>query len=199
MSKISQMIKQNQEKKNQQNLIYQEKLKQLIHNNNLFVQELKKLEEINSNSESRLIELKSDLEYVEDLYIQLFLILEDMSERFQSIQDRTREDKKSNTDKKSSLKSSKTSKQKTIKEVSSEVDLNRIRTVLNTLLTHYDKTLTVNKWEPARGWFLLVRGWPARSGRFFCHNFVGVFDKNLSEYFSFSYDIKNSFFSQLWF
>ena len=48
MSKISQMIKQNQEKKNQQNLIYQEKLKQLIHNNNLFVQELKKLEEINS-------------------------------------------------------------------------------------------------------------------------------------------------------
>ncbi|MDZ3273478.1 hypothetical protein M2D44_28410, partial [Klebsiella pneumoniae] len=102
-------------------------------------------EEINSNSESRLIKLKSDLEYVEDLYIQLFLILEDMSERFQSIQDRTREDKKSNTDKKSSLKSSKTSKQKTIKEVSSEVDLNRIRTVLNTLLTHYDKTLTVNK------------------------------------------------------
>lgn len=192
MSKISQMIKQNQEKKNQQNLIYQEKLKQLIHNNNLFVQELKKLEEINSNSESRLIELKSDLEYVEDLYIQLFLILEDTSERFQSIQDRTREGKKSN-------KSSKTSKHKTIKEVSSEVDLNRIRTVLNTLLTHYDKTLTVNKWEPARGWFLLVRGWPARSGRFFCHNFVGVFDKNLSEYFSFSYDIKNSFFSQLWF
>ena len=162
-------------------------------------QELKKLEEINSNSESRLIELKNDLEYVEDLYIQLFLILEDMSERFQSIQDRTREDKKSNTDKKSSLKSSKNSKHKTIKEVSSEVDLNRIRTVLNTLLTHYDKTLTVNKWEPARGWFLLVRGWPARSGRFFCHNFVGVFDKNLSEYFSFSYDIKNSFFSQLWF
>ena len=145
MSKISQMIKQNQEKKNQQNLIYQEKLKQLIHNNNLFVQELKKLEEINSNSESRLIELRNDLEYVEDLYIQLFTILEDTSERFQSIQDRTREDKKSNTDKKSSLKSSKTSKQKTIKEVSSEVDLNRIRTVLNTLLTHYDKTLTVNK------------------------------------------------------
>ena len=145
MSKISQMIKQNQEKKNQQNLIYQEKLKQLIHNNNLFVQELKKLEEINSNSESRLIELKSDLEYVEDLYIQLFLILEDTSERFQSIQDRTREGKKSNTDKKSSLKSSKISKHKTIKEVSSEVDLNRIRTVLNTLLTHYDKTLTVNK------------------------------------------------------
>lgn len=145
MSKISQMIKQNQEKKNQQNLIYQEKLKQLIHNNNSFVQELKRLEEINSNSESRLIELRNDLEYVEDLYIQLFTILEDTSERFQSIQDRTREDKKSNTDKKSSLKSSKTSKHKTIKEVSSEVDLNRIRTVLNTLLTHYDKTLTVNK------------------------------------------------------
>ena len=82
---------------------------------------------------------------VEDLYTQLFLTLEDMSERFQSIQDRMKEDKKSNTDKKSSLKSSKTSKQKTIKEVSSEVDLNRIRTVLNTLLTHYDKTLTVNK------------------------------------------------------
>ena len=145
MSKISQMIKQNQEKKNQQNLIYQEKLKQLIHNNNSFVQELKRLEEINSNSESRLIELRNDLEYVEDLYIQLFTILEDTSERFQSIQDRTREDKKSNTDKKSSLKSSKTSKHKTIKEVSSEVDLNRIKTVLNTLLTHYDKTLTVNK------------------------------------------------------
>jgi predicted nucleic acid-binding Zn-ribbon protein len=145
MSKISQMIKQNQEKKNQQNLIYQEKLKQLIHNNNSFVQELKKLEEINSNSESRLIELRNDLEYVEDLYIQLFTILEDTSERFQSIQDRMKEDKKSNTDKKSSLKSSKPSKKKTIKEVSSEVDLNRIRTVLNTLLTHYDKTLTVNK------------------------------------------------------
>ncbi|MDR9930115.1 hypothetical protein PF041_24435, partial [Enterobacter hormaechei subsp. xiangfangensis] len=61
------------------------------------------------------------------------------------IQDRMKEEKKSNTDKKSSLKSSKPSKKKTIKEVSSEVDLNRIRTVLNTLLTHYDKTLTVNK------------------------------------------------------
>ena len=106
---------------------------------------MKKLEEINSNSESRLIELKNDLEYVEDLYIQLFLILEDMSERFQSIQDRTREEKKSKIDKKSSLKNSETNKKKTIKEVSSEVDLNRIRTVLNTLLTHYDKTLTVNK------------------------------------------------------
>jgi hypothetical protein len=87
------MIKQNQEKKNQQNLIYQEKLKQLIHNNNSFVQELKKLEEINSNSESRLIELRNDLEYVEDLYIQLFTILEDTSERFQSIQDRMRRQK----------------------------------------------------------------------------------------------------------
>lgn len=163
MSKISQMIKQNQEKKNQQNLIYQEKLKQLIHNNNSFVQELKRLEEINSNSESRLIELRNDLEYVEDLYIQLFTILEDTSERFQSIQDRMKEEKKSNTDKKSSLKSSKPSKKKTIKEVSSEVDLNRIRTVLNTLLTHYDKTLTVNKWEPARGWFLLVRGWTSEN------------------------------------
>ena len=126
-------------------MIYQEKFKQLIHNNNSFVQELKRLEEINSNSESRLIELRNDLEYVEDLYIQLFTILEDTSERFQSIQDRMKEDKKSNTDKKSSLKSSKPSKKKTIKEVSSEVDLNRIRTVLNTLLTHYDKTLTVNK------------------------------------------------------
>ncbi len=71
--------------------------------------------------------------------------------------------KKMNTDKKSSLKSSKPSKKKTIKEVSSEVDLNRIRTVLNTLLTHYDKTLTVNKWEPARGWFLLVRGWTSEN------------------------------------
>lgn len=91
-------------------------------------------------------------------------------------------------------KISNNSKHKTIKEVSSEVDLNRIKTVLNTLLTHYDKTLTVNKWEPARGWFLLVRGWPARSGRFFCHNFVGVFDKNLSEYFSFSYDTKKQLF-----
>ncbi|BEO02269.1 hypothetical protein SMQC11_55570 (plasmid) [Serratia marcescens] len=145
MSKISQMIKQNQEKKNQQNLIYQEKLKQLIHNNNLFIQELKRLEEINSNSENRLIELKNDLEYVEDLYTQLFLTLEDMSERFQSIQDRMKGDNKSKIDKKSSLKNSKPSKKRTIKEVSSEVDLNRIRTVLDTLLTHYDKTLTVNK------------------------------------------------------
>ena len=42
-------------------------------------------------------------------------------------------------------KISNNSKHKTIKEVSSEVDLNRIKTVLNTLLTHYDKTLTVNK------------------------------------------------------
>ena len=116
-------------------------MKKLISNNNLLVRDLKKLEENNSNSESRLIQLKEDLEYVEDLYTQLFLLLEDTYERFQHIQGRMNTGKNSKKDEKSKKKNSKSK----IREVTTEDDINHIKNMMTTLLDHYDKTLTVNK------------------------------------------------------
>lgn len=115
-------------------------IEKLISNNNLLVRDLKKLEENNSNSESRLIQLKEDLEYVEDLYTQLFLLLEDTYERFQHIQGRM------NTDRNSKRRKIEEEKLK-IKnqEVTTEDDINHIKNMMTTLLDHYDKTLTVNK------------------------------------------------------
>ena len=141
MSQLIQNIKLKQQQKKQQELQEQEMLKKLISNNNLLVRDLKKLEENNSNSESRLIQLKEDLEYVEDLYTQLFLLLEDTYERFQHIQGRMNTGKNSKKDEKSKKKNSKSK----IREVTTEDDINHIKNMMTTLLDHYDKTLTVNK------------------------------------------------------
>ena len=141
MSQLIQNIKLKQQQKKQQELQEQEILKKLISNNNLLVRDLKKLEENNSNSESRLIQLKEDLEYVEDLYTQLFLLLEDTYERFQHIQGRMNTDKNSKKEEKSKKKNLKSK----IREVTTEDDINHIKNMMTTLLDHYDKTLTVNK------------------------------------------------------
>ena len=141
MSQLIQNIKQKQQQKKQQDQKEKEILNKLISNNNLLIRDLKKLEENNSNSESRLIQLKEDLEYVEDLYTQLFLLLEDTYERFQHIQRRMNTGKNSKKDEKSKKKNSKSK----IREVTTEDDINHIKNMMTTLLDHYDKTLTVNK------------------------------------------------------
>ncbi|EBY0338532.1 hypothetical protein DUQ29_24795 [Salmonella enterica subsp. enterica serovar Enteritidis] len=141
MSQLIQNIKLKQQQKKQQELQEQEILKKLISNNNLLIRDLKKLEENNSNSESRLIQLKEDLEYVEDLYTQLFLLLEDTYERFQHIQGRMNTVKNSKKEEKSKKKNLKSK----IREVTTEDDINHIKNMITTLLDHYDKTLTVNK------------------------------------------------------
>ncbi|WP_102786087.1 hypothetical protein [Enterococcus faecalis] len=141
MSQLIQNIKLKQQQKKQQELQEQEILKKLISNNNLLIRDLKKLEENNSNSESRLIQLREDLEYVEDLYTQLFLLLEDTYERFQHIQRRMNTDKNLKKEEKSKKKNSKSK----IREVTTEDDINHIKAMMTTLLDHYDKTLTVNK------------------------------------------------------
>ncbi|PXK00458.1 hypothetical protein DMR34_31085, partial [Klebsiella variicola] len=123
MSQLIQNIKLKQQQKKQQELQEQEILKKLISNNNLLIRDLKKLEENNSNSESRLIQLKEDLEYVEDLYTQLFLLLEDTYERFQHIQGRMNTGKNSKKDEKSKKKNSKSK----IREVTTEDDINHIK------------------------------------------------------------------------
>ena len=141
MSQLIQNIKQRQQQKKQQDQKEKEILNKLISNNNSLIRDLKKLEENNSNSESRLIQLKEDLEYVEDLYTQLFLLLEDTYERFQHIQGRMNTDKNSKKDEKSKKKNSKSK----IREVTTEDDINHIKNMMTTLLDHYDKTLTLNK------------------------------------------------------
>ena len=145
MNLTIQQLKLKQEQKKHQQKEQSEKLTKLISNNNILIRELNKLEQTNINTEERLTALRNDLEYVEDLYTDLFSYLSDTYDQLKYLQEKKKSMKNSNSTKKELKKPTKKSKHKTIREATTEEDINRFKRMMNFLLAEYEKQITVSK------------------------------------------------------
>ncbi|HBY7363729.1 TPA: hypothetical protein MI633_27690 [Klebsiella pneumoniae] len=145
MNLTIQQLKLKQEQKKHQQKEQSEKLTKLISNNNILIRELNKLEQTNINTEERLTALRNDLEYVEDLYTDLFSYLSDTYDQLKYLQEKKKSMKNSNSTKKELKKPIKKSKPKTIREATTEEDINRFKRMMNFLLAEYEKQITVSK------------------------------------------------------
>ena len=141
MSQLIQNIKQKQKKKKEEELQEQEILNKLINSNNSLNEELRRLDERTASSQSLLKQQMKELEEIEDRYNQLYIMLEDTLERFQSILEKT--NTKDTLKKKNDLKR----KNNLIKEEEKNLYIEDIKSMLNFLLEQYEKqnTITVNK------------------------------------------------------
>ena len=134
MSQLIQNIKQKQKKKKEEELQEQEILNKLINNNNSLNEELRRLGERTASSQNLLKQQAKDLEEIEDRYNQLYIMLEDTLERFQSILEKT--NTKDTLKKKNDLKK----KNNLIKEEEKNLYIEDIKSMLNFLLDQYEKT-----------------------------------------------------------
>ena len=141
MSQLIQNIKQKQQQKKKEELQEKEILNKLINNNNSLNEELRRLDERTASSQNLLKQQAKDLEEIEDRYNQLYIMLEDTLERFQSILEKT--NTKDTLKKKNDLKK----KNNLIKEEEKNLYIEDIKSMLNILLDQYEKqnTITVNK------------------------------------------------------
>lgn len=94
----------------------------------------KKLDERTASSQNLLKQQAKDLEEIEDRYNQLYIMLEDTLERFQSILEKT--NTKDTLKKKNDLKK----KNNLIKEEEKNLYIEDIKSMLNILLDQYEKT-----------------------------------------------------------
>ncbi|MGU0131815.1 hypothetical protein [Klebsiella pneumoniae] len=136
MSQLIQNIKQKQKKKKEEELQEQEILNKLINSNNSLNEELRRLDERTASSQSLLKQQAKDLEEIEDRYNQLYIMLEDTLERFQSILEKT--NTKDTLKKKNDLKK----KNNLIKEEEKNLYIEDIKSMLNILLDQYEKTVS---------------------------------------------------------
>ena len=134
MSQLIQNIKQKQKKKKEEELQEQEILNKLINSNNSLNEELRRLDERTASSQNLLKQQAKDLEEIEDRYNQLYIMLEDTLERFQSILEKT--NTKDTLKKKNDLKK----KNNLIKEEEKNLYIEDIKSMLNILLDQYEKT-----------------------------------------------------------
>ena len=137
MSQLIQNIKQKQQQKKKEELQEKEILNKLINNNNSLNEELRRLDERTASSQNLLKQQAKDLEEIEDRYNQLYIMLEDTLERFQSILEKT--NTKDTLKKKNDLKK----KNNLIKEEEKNLYIEDIKSMLDILLDQYEKT--VNK------------------------------------------------------
>jgi hypothetical protein len=93
MSKIIEMIKLNQEKQKAKEKKEQDKLKQLILNNNELIKLLKQSEIDSLEIEQRLTQLNLELDLQEDILVDLFNFFKKSSDRFLSIQEKMKSEK----------------------------------------------------------------------------------------------------------
>ena len=136
MSQLIQNIKQKQKKKKEEELQEQEILNKLINSNNSLNEELRRLDERTASSQNLLKQQAKDLEEIEDRYNQLYIMLEDTLERFQSILEKT--NTKDTLKKKNDLKK----KNNLIKEEEKNLYIEDIKSMLDILLDQYEKTVS---------------------------------------------------------
>ena len=111
-------------------------LNKLINNNNSLNEELRRLDERTASSQNLLKQQAKDLEEIEDRYNQLYIMLEDTLERFQSILEKT--NTKDTLKKKNDLKK----KNNLIKEEEKNLYIEDIKSMLDILLDQYEKTVS---------------------------------------------------------
>ena len=136
MIQLIQNINQKQQHKKKEELQEKEILNKLINNNNSLNEELRRLDERTASSQNLLKQQAKDLEEIEDRYNQLYIMLEDTLERFQSILEKT--NTKDTLKKKNDLKK----KNNLIKEEEKNLYIEDIKSMLNILLDQYEKTVS---------------------------------------------------------
>ena len=135
MSKIIEMIKLNQEKKEQ------DKLKQLILNNNELIKLLKQSENDSLEIEQKLTRLNLELDLQEDILVDLFNFFKKSSDRFLSIQEKMKSEKNLKKEEKRQKDMKKENKKMKLKDSDFDDDIKNIKTMVNFLLNHYEKKL----------------------------------------------------------
>ncbi|CAM6614195.1 hypothetical protein CISECK367B_23515 [Citrobacter sedlakii] len=141
MSKIIEMIKLNQEKKKAQEKKEQDKLKQLILNNNELIKLLKQSEIDSLEIEQRLTQLNLELDLQEDILVDLFNFFKKSSDRFLSIQEKMKSEKNLKKEEKRQKDMKKENKKMKLKDSDFDDDIKNIKTMVNFLLNHYEKKL----------------------------------------------------------
>ena len=141
MSKIIEMIKLNQEKKKAQEKKEQDKLKQLILNNNELIKLLKQSEIDSLEIEQKLTRLNLELDLQEDILVDLFNFFKKSSDRFLSIQEKMKSEKNLKKEEKRQKDMKKENKKMKLKDSDFDDDIKNIKTMVNFLLNHYEKKL----------------------------------------------------------
>lgn len=141
MSKIIEMIKLNQEKQKAQEKKEQDKLKQLILNNNELIKLLKQSEIDSLEIEQRLTQLNLELDLQEDILVDLFNFFKKSSDRFLSIQEKMKSEKNLKKEEKRQKDMKKENKKMKLKDSDFDDDIKNIKTMVNFLLNHYEKKL----------------------------------------------------------
>lgn len=135
------MIKLNQEKKKAQEKKEQDKLKQLILNNNELIKLLKQSEIDSLEIEQRLTQLNLELDLQEDILVDLFNFFKKSSDRFLSIQEKMKSEKNLKKEEKRQKDMKKENKKMKLKDSDFDDDIKNIKTMVNFLLNHYEKKL----------------------------------------------------------
>lgn len=141
MSKIIEMIKLNQEKQKAKEKKEQDRLKQLILNNNELIKLLKQSEIDSLEIEQRLTQLNLELDLQEDILVDLFNFFKKSSDRFLSIQEKMKSEKNLKKEEKRQKDMKKENKKMKLKDSDFDDDIKNIKTMVNFLLNHYEKKL----------------------------------------------------------
>ena len=131
----------NQEKKKAQEKKEQDKLKQLILNNNELIKLLKQSEIDSLEIEQRLTQLNLELDLQEDILVDLFNFFKKSSDRFLSIQEKMKSEKNLKKEEKRQKDMKKENKKMKLKDSDFDDDIKNIKTMVNFLLNHYEKKL----------------------------------------------------------
>jgi len=147
MSIIIETIKRNQKIQEEKNKKEQERLKQLILNNNELIKLLKQSDLDSIEIEKQLSELTINLDLQETILIDLFSFFKKSSDRFLHIQEKMKSEKDLKKEEEKKLKDLK-NKQKNkhqklkLKDQNIDDDIKNIKTMVNYLLNHLEKTVS---------------------------------------------------------
>ena len=139
MSKIIEMIKLNQEKQKAQEKKEQDKLNQLILNNNELIKLLKQSEIDSLEIEKRLTQLNLELDLQEDILVDLFNFFKKSSDRFLSMQEKMKSEKNLKKEEGRQKDLKKQNKKKKLKDPDLDDDIKKIKTMINFLLNYFEK------------------------------------------------------------
>ena len=135
------MIKLNQEKQKAKEKKEQDRLKQLILNNNELIKLLKQSENDSLEIEQKLTRLNLELDLQEDILVDLFNFFKKSSDRFLSIQEKMKSEKNLKKEEKRQKYMKKENKKMKLKDSDFDDDIKNIKTMVNFLLNHYEKKL----------------------------------------------------------
>ena len=137
------MIKLNQEKQKAKEKKEQDRLKQLILNNNELIKLLKQSEIDSLEIEQKLTRLNLELDLQEDILVDLFNFFQKSSDRFLLIQEKMKSEAQLKKEESLRNKLLKTKNRKKLKEKDSNIndDIKNIKSMVNFLFNYIEKDI----------------------------------------------------------